>query len=206
MHPYFRFRQILLQKSQMAQRPFSRRKTKNRQSTVDRVSNLIPESLMRLARRGVVPHVVIQSSHRRLEEFESHAAKRLLQQNLHFSEVSGLVDDVGLPKHSRHRNGETRPAGNDGLIGEGRHPMPACKIVAVTLPPALIEAGSICLSMAVQSCVPYLGHISAGGQRIDRAVFYYMVGILYGRDGVSELQTGAPAAFAARRMGTAVVQ
>jgi hypothetical protein len=34
---------------------------------------------MRLARCGVVPHVVIQSSHLRLGEFESHAAKMLLQ-------------------------------------------------------------------------------------------------------------------------------
>jgi hypothetical protein len=36
---------------------------------------------------------------------------------------------------------------------------PACKIVAVTLPPALersllIEAASICRSMPVQSCIP----------------------------------------------------
>ena len=44
---------------------------------------------MRLARCGVVPHVVIQSSHLRLGEFESHAAKRLLQQ---------------YPPESRHRS------------------------------------------------------------------------------------------------------
>jgi hypothetical protein len=35
---------------------------------------------MSLARCDAVPHVVIQSSHLRLGEFESHAAKRLLQQ------------------------------------------------------------------------------------------------------------------------------
>ena len=35
---------------------------------------------MSLARCDVAPHVVIQSSHLRLGEFESHAAKRLLQQ------------------------------------------------------------------------------------------------------------------------------
>ena len=34
---------------------------------------------MSLARCDVVPHVVIQSSHLRLGEFESYAAKRLLQ-------------------------------------------------------------------------------------------------------------------------------
>ena len=61
---------------------FPAEKQKKRQSAVDRASNLIPESIMRLARCGVVPHVVIQSSHLRLGEFESHAAKRLLQQYL----------------------------------------------------------------------------------------------------------------------------
>jgi hypothetical protein len=34
-----------------------------------------------LSHGGVVPHIIIQSSRLRLGEFESHAAKRLLQQN-----------------------------------------------------------------------------------------------------------------------------
>jgi hypothetical protein len=65
---------------------------------------------------------------------------------------------------------------SDDVVDGFDHPIPACRIVAVTLPPALVEAASICRSMAVQSCVT----ISAGGQRIDRAVFYYLVGILCG--------------------------
>jgi hypothetical protein len=49
---------------------------------------------------------------------------------------------------------------------------------------------------------PYLDH----HLRRRRAVFYYNFGILCGRNCMSEFQPGAPAAFAARRMGTAVVQ
>jgi hypothetical protein len=59
---------------------FSAKRATRRQSPVDRASNPILESPMSLARCDVVPHVVIQSSHLRLGEFESHAAKRLLQQ------------------------------------------------------------------------------------------------------------------------------
>src|SRR6201998_2501254 len=60
-------------------RQFLAEKRNKRQSPVDRASNPIPESPTSLARCGVVPHVVIQSSHLRLGEFESHAAKGLLQ-------------------------------------------------------------------------------------------------------------------------------
>jgi len=42
---------------------------------------------MSLARCSVVPHVVIQSSHLRLGEFVSHAAKRVLQQYLPFADT-----------------------------------------------------------------------------------------------------------------------
>jgi hypothetical protein len=48
-------------------------KNEKRQSPFDRASNLIAESLVRLARCGVISHVVIQSSHLRFGKFESHA-------------------------------------------------------------------------------------------------------------------------------------
>jgi hypothetical protein len=39
----------------------------------------------------VVPHIIIQSLHLRVREFESHLAKRLLQQYLPTAEVDGLI-------------------------------------------------------------------------------------------------------------------
>src|SRR6267378_3986335 len=59
---------------------FSAEKGNKRQSSVDRASNPILESPMSSACCDVVPHIIIQLSHVRLGEFESHAAKRLLQQ------------------------------------------------------------------------------------------------------------------------------
>jgi hypothetical protein len=44
----------------------------------------------------VVPHITIQSLHLRVGEFESHLAKRLLQQYRHLSDMAGLADDVGF--------------------------------------------------------------------------------------------------------------
>src|SRR5258705_5695206 len=61
---------------------FSAEKRNKRQSSVDGASNPMLESPMSSACCDVVPHVIIQSSHVRLGEFESHAAKRLLQQYL----------------------------------------------------------------------------------------------------------------------------
>jgi len=47
-----------------------------------------------LALGDVVPHIIIQSLHLRGGEFESHLAKRLLQQNRHETDIAGLVGDV----------------------------------------------------------------------------------------------------------------
>ena len=60
-------------------------------------------------------------------------AKRLLQQYRHKADVTGLADDICLWGQSGR--GNVAHAWRDG-----RHPMPACKIVAVTLPPALDNA------------------------------------------------------------------
>jgi hypothetical protein len=44
-------------------------------------SNALPESPVSFALGDVVPHIIIQSLHLRVGEFESHLAKRVLQQN-----------------------------------------------------------------------------------------------------------------------------
>jgi hypothetical protein len=49
---------------------------------------------------------------------------------------------------------EPRPRGADEAISAGRHPLPACRIVAVTLPPALessllVEAASIWWGLSI---------------------------------------------------------
>jgi hypothetical protein len=77
---YDRFWRILLQKSQMAQRLIFRQRTNKRQSPINRASNALPESPVSLALGDVVPHIIIQLLHLRVGEFESHLAKRLLQQ------------------------------------------------------------------------------------------------------------------------------
>ena len=55
----------------------------NRRSNA--ASNPLPESPVSLTHGGVVPHIIIRSSRLRLGEFESHAAKRLLQ---HYRSIS----------------------------------------------------------------------------------------------------------------------
>jgi hypothetical protein len=47
-----------------------------------------------LALGDVVPHITIQSLHLRVGEFESHLAKRLLQQYRHFSDMAFVLDHV----------------------------------------------------------------------------------------------------------------
>jgi hypothetical protein len=54
---------------------------------INGASNAPPESPVSFAPGDVVPHVVIQSLHLRVVEFESHLAKRLLQQHRHFSDL-----------------------------------------------------------------------------------------------------------------------
>src|SRR6266436_3101128 len=51
-------------------------------SPINAASNPLPESPVSLTYGGVVPHIIIRSSRLRLGEFESHAAKRLLQHYL----------------------------------------------------------------------------------------------------------------------------
>jgi hypothetical protein len=72
---------ILLQKSQMAQRLIFRQRTKQATIVDQWASNALPESPVSLALGDVVPHSIIQLLHLRVGEFESHLAKRLLQQN-----------------------------------------------------------------------------------------------------------------------------
>jgi hypothetical protein len=69
---------MLLQNSENAGLNF-REKQNKRQSPINAASNPLPESPVRLARGGVVPHIILRSSRLRLGEFEAHAAKRLLQ-------------------------------------------------------------------------------------------------------------------------------
>jgi hypothetical protein len=79
--------QILLQKSQKARRLISRQRTK--QATIaDGASNALPESSVSLALGDVVPHIIIQSLHLRVREFESNLAKGLLQQYRHETDMA----------------------------------------------------------------------------------------------------------------------
>ena len=61
---------------------FSAKARNKRQSPINTASNALPESPVSLALGDVVPHIIIQSLHLRGGEFESHLAKRLLQQYL----------------------------------------------------------------------------------------------------------------------------
>ena len=54
----------------------------------------------------------------------------------HFSDIAGRAGDVGLPGQSGHSTGNDDIVGDDG----DDHPIPACRIVAVALPPALDSA------------------------------------------------------------------
>jgi hypothetical protein len=77
----------LLQKSQKARRLISRQRTK--QATIaDGASNALPESSVSLALGDVVPHIIIQSLHLRVREFESNLAKGLLQQYRHETDMA----------------------------------------------------------------------------------------------------------------------
>src|SRR5216683_420805 len=73
---------IVLQNSQNAERLIFREKTKQATIADQCASNPLPESPVSLTHGGVVPHIIIRSSRLRLGEFESHAAKRLLQHYL----------------------------------------------------------------------------------------------------------------------------
>src|SRR3954470_24585920 len=66
--------------------------------------NPLPESPVSLANDGAVPHVIIRSSRLWHREFDSHAAKRLLQQNRHFDNVNPQA-----------------PKGGAGTLGSARH-------------------------------------------------------------------------------------
>jgi hypothetical protein len=66
---------IVLQKSQKALRLFFAKGRNKRQSPINAAS----ESPASFARGGAVPHTITRSSGLRLGEFESHAAKRVLQ-------------------------------------------------------------------------------------------------------------------------------
>src|SRR5258705_1259014 len=60
----------------------SRQRRNKRQSPLDRAANPLPESPVSLACGDVVPPIVVQSPRPSLGEFETHAAKRLLQHYL----------------------------------------------------------------------------------------------------------------------------
>jgi hypothetical protein len=72
---------ILLQKSQKARRLISRQRTKQATIADQRASNALPESSVSLALGDVAPHIIIQLLRLRVQEFESHLAKRLLQRS-----------------------------------------------------------------------------------------------------------------------------
>jgi hypothetical protein len=88
-----RFWQILLQKSQKAQRLISHQRTKQAkiadQKGFKRATRIARE--FRASRRG--PHIIIQSLHLRVKVSESHLAKRLLQQYRH---------EADMPSQSPH--------------------------------------------------------------------------------------------------------
>src|SRR5271155_2608248 len=66
---------------------FSAKERNKRPSPINRASNTLPESPVSLSLCDVVPHILIQSLHLRAGKFESHHAKRLLQQYLPFSDL-----------------------------------------------------------------------------------------------------------------------
>src|SRR5258705_1126700 len=66
----------------------SRQRRNKRKSPLDRAANPLPESPVSLACGDGVPHIVIQSPRPRLGEFETLAAKRLLQHYLPLAEVA----------------------------------------------------------------------------------------------------------------------
>jgi hypothetical protein len=61
---------------------------------MNRASNMLPESPVSLALGDVVPHITIQSLHLRVGEFESHLAKRLLQQYRHEADIPKYLGNV----------------------------------------------------------------------------------------------------------------
>jgi hypothetical protein len=91
---------LLRQKSQKARRLISRQRTKQATIADQWASNALAESSVSLALGDVVPHIIIQSLHLRVREFESHLAKRLLQQYVPTTEVrnglgiSKMVDTI----------------------------------------------------------------------------------------------------------------
>jgi hypothetical protein len=131
---------ILLQKSQKALRRISAKGRNNRQSRINAASNPLPESPVSLSHGGVVPHIIIQSLRLRLGEFESHAAKRLLQQNLPEADNRAMPARTGCrasrghcrrqalrPARRRHRPQSpgpccSLPASDRGRLGRGRRP------------------------------------------------------------------------------------
>src|SRR5258705_5230616 len=87
-----------------------------RQSPLDRAANPLPESPVSLACGDVVPHIVVQSPRPRLGEFETHAAKRLLQHYLPRVDVEHLAtllvaivhSELDLSAPAAWRNGSRR--------------------------------------------------------------------------------------------------
>src|SRR6476659_11088533 len=67
---------------------FSAKERNKRQSPVNAASGPLSESPVSLEPDSVVPHVIIRSSRLWLQEFESRAAKRLLQHYRHFSDMA----------------------------------------------------------------------------------------------------------------------
>jgi hypothetical protein len=94
--------QILLQKSQKAQRLIFRQTTK--QATIANQQGFKRANRMAcsLGLGDVVPHIIIRSLHLRVGKFESHPAKKLLQQYRH---------EPDMPQWSLH----VRYEGKSGL-------------------------------------------------------------------------------------------
>jgi hypothetical protein len=78
--------QILLQKSQIAERQFSRQKTRQDVIADNMASGLLPKSPVSSSLCDEVPHIFIQKSHLEPREFLISSAKRLLQHNRHLAD------------------------------------------------------------------------------------------------------------------------
>ena len=71
---------------------------------------------MRFALSDAVPRIIIQSLHLRVGEFESHLAKRLLQQYRHIADMAGSADDVDNVRSENNAYGIAAASGNNVSI------------------------------------------------------------------------------------------
>ena len=95
---------IVLQKSKKALcDQFSAKGRNKRQSPINATSNPSPKSPVSLSYGDVVPHIIIRSSRLRHGEFESHAAKRLLQHYLPIPDLRWITatSDTAAQKWER---------------------------------------------------------------------------------------------------------